>query len=41
MTGWLTNDVRGVIEKACSIVADVDPMSDWLRRGIPWGGRGG
>ena len=26
MTAWLTNDVRRIIEKTCSIVADIDIM---------------
>jgi hypothetical protein len=29
MTAWLTNDVRWIIEKACSIVANIDIMGCW------------
>jgi len=29
MTVWLTNDVRWVIDEACSIVADIDTMDYW------------
>ena len=24
MSDWLTNDVRWIIEKACSVIADID-----------------
>ena len=41
MTDWLANDVRGIINEACSVVADIDIMGDWLRRGIPGGGGSG
>ncbi len=30
MTAWLTNDVRWVIDEACSIVADIDTMGYWV-----------
>ena len=39
MTGLSTNDVRGVIEELCIIIADIDPMGDRGGRGIPWGRR--
>ena len=32
-TCWLTYDERGIIEEACSIIADIDPMSYWGGRG--------
>jgi hypothetical protein len=38
MTAWLTDDVRRIIEKACSIVADIDIMGHRGGRGVPWGG---
>jgi hypothetical protein len=38
MTAWLANDVRGIIEKACSIVADIDVMGYRGGRGVPGGG---
>jgi hypothetical protein len=40
MTRWLTNDVRRIIEKACSIVADIDTMGHRGGWGVPGcGGR--
>jgi hypothetical protein len=33
----LTDDVRRVIEEACSIVADVDPMGYWGGGRVPRG----
>ena len=41
MTGFFTNDVRGVIEELCIVIADIDPMGDRGGRGIPWGGGSG
>ena len=38
MTSWLTNDIGGVIEEACSIVADIDIMGHG--GGGPGGGVG-
>ena len=38
MTSWLTNDVRGIIEKTCGIVADIDTMGDRGGWGVPGGG---
>jgi hypothetical protein len=38
MTAWLTNDVGRVIDEACSIVADIDPMSYRGGRRVPGGG---
>jgi hypothetical protein len=36
MTAWLaTNDVRRIVEEACSSVADVDIMGHWDGRRVP------
>jgi hypothetical protein len=40
MIGWLTYDVRGIIEETCSVVADIDIMGHRVVRVVP-GGRGG
>jgi hypothetical protein len=32
MIAWLTYNVRGIIEEACSIVADIDIMGYWVVR---------
>ena len=39
MSSQLTNDVRGIVEEACSIVADIDIMGHRGGWGVP--GRGG
>ncbi len=39
MAAWLTNDVRGIKEEACSIVADIDIMGYRVGRRVP-GSRG-
>jgi hypothetical protein len=41
MTDWLTNDVWRIIDEACSVVADIDIMCHWGRRGVPGGGGSG
>ena len=41
MIVWFANNERGIIEEACVIVADVDIMRDWGRRGVPGGGGSG
>jgi hypothetical protein len=41
MAAWLANNVRGIIDEACSVVADVDTMGHWGGRGVPRGGGSG
>ncbi len=38
MIAWLTYDVRGIIEEACSIVADIDIMGYRVVRVVRGGG---
>ena len=38
MPSWLTNDVGGIEEKACSIVADIDTMGHRGGWRVPGGG---
>ena len=38
MTAWLTYDVGGIIEEACSIVADIDIMGYRVVRVVRRGG---
>ena len=40
MIAWLTYDVRGIIEEACSIVADIDIMGYRVVRVVRRGGGG-
>jgi hypothetical protein len=37
MTAWLADDVRRIIEEACSSVADIDIMGHWGGRRVPRG----